>query len=170
MNTSLPVREHRDIQALEKRRKKAGVLFETGTSQAEVARRLDVSRAAVHYWHVVWKKKGLSGLNSKRGVFGRASRLTETKVQKVRRAILAGPRKNGFATDMWTLGRIAVIIRKVASVSYHPNHVWRVLRAMGFTCQMPSAKPKERNEGAIKRWKEIEWPAIQKRGSQPAPA
>ena len=170
MTTSSPVRERRDIKALEKRRKKAGNLFVRGVYQAEIARRLGVSRVAVHYWHNAWKKNRASGLKSKRGVFGRTPRLTEAKIRTVRAVILKGPRSAGFATDMWTLMRIAKIIRAVASVSYHPNHVWRILHAIGFTCQKPSAKPKERNEKAIKQWKEIEWPAIQKRGPNTRPA
>lgn len=145
-------------------------MFTADIPQAEVARRLAVSRTAVHYWHKEWRKKGMRGLNSRRGKFGRVSCLTETKIQRVRTAILAGPRKNGFATDMWTLARIAGVIKRTVSVSYHPNHVWRVLHAMGFTCQAPNAKPKERDGKAIKMWREITWPAIQKRGSKPMPA
>ena len=170
MITSSPVRGRRDINALEKRRKKAGILFARGTAQAEVARRLQVSRPSVHAWHTAWTKNGMAGLKSKRGVFGRAPRLTEAKIHNVKAAILKGPRNAGFPTDMWTLGRIARVIKKVASVSYHPNHVWRVLHSLGFTCQIPGTRPKERNERAIKRWREAEWPAIKKRGSEPAPA
>lgn len=169
MTTSSPVRERRDIKALEERRIKAGTLFTRGLSQAEVARRLNVSRPSVHAWHAAWEKNGAAGLASKRGVFGRTPRLTEANVRKVRTVILKSPRTAGFATDMWTLGRIAKIIKRVASVSYHPNHVWRVLHAIGFTCQKPSAKPKERNERTIKHWKEVEWPAIQKRGTNSMP-
>ena len=169
-SSSSPVRERRDIKALEERRKKAARLFARDISQAEVARRLKVSRAAVHYWHIVWEKQGAQGLKSKRGVFGRTPRLTEAKVKKVKSAILAGPRAAGFPTDMWTLGRITKIIKRVASVSYHPNHVWRVLHSLGFTCQIPGTKPKERNEKAIKQWREIVWPAIKKRGPKPTPA
>lgn len=170
MTTSSPVRERRDIKALEKRRIKAGTMFAAGMSQAEVARRLEVSRPSVHVWHSAWEKNGAAGLKSKRGRFGRMPRLTELNIKKVRGTILKGPREAGFPTDMWTLRRIAKIIKKVAAVSYHPNHVWRVLHSMGFTCQIPNAKPKERNEKAIKTWKAIEWPAIQKRGSKTVPA
>jgi len=170
MTTSSPVRERRDIKALEKRRIKAGYLFARGTPQAEVARRLGVSRPSVHEWHTLWKKEGVKGLQSKRGVFGRTPRLTEAKIQTVKTAILKGPRKAGYETDLWTLRRISVLIKKRAGVSYHPNHVWRVLHAMGFTCQIPQTKPKERNEKDIKRWREVEWPAIKKRGSTATPA
>ena len=164
MNTSLPVRERRDIKALENRRKKAGSLFAREIPQAEIARRLKVSRTAVYYWYQAWEKEGPRGLKSKRGVFGRTSRLTTIKVKQIRTAILKGPRQSGFSTDMWTLQRIAKTIKKVASVSYHPNHVWRVLQAMGFTCQVPDTKSKERNERAIKQWKQVVWPTIQKKG------
>lgn len=169
MTTSSPVRERRDIKALEERRIKAGMLFAKGTSQAEVARRFKVARPSVHAWHSAWKKDGMDALKSKRGRFGRMSRLTEPKIKKLRLAILEGPRRAGFPTDMWTLGRIAKIIKKVASVSYHPNHVWRVLHSMGFTCQIPSTRPKERNEKAVQRWVRIAWPAIQKRGTNSTP-
>lgn len=164
MENSLPVRGRRDIKALENRRKKAGFLFIRDIPQPEIARRLKVSRTAVYYWHQDWEKKGSAGLKSKRGKFGRISRLTAKKVKKVRTAILNGPRQSGFSTDMWTLQRIAKTIEKVASVSYHPNHVWRVLHALGFTCQIPGTKPKERDEKVIKQWVRVAWPAIQKRG------
>ena len=170
MTTPSPVRERRDIKALEERRENAGRMFARDMSQAEVARRLKVACPSVHAWHVAWHKNGMEGLKSKRGVFGRTPRLTESNVRKVKMAILAGPRTAGFSTDMWTLRRIAKVIKKVAFVSYHPNHVWRVLRAMGFTCQVPDTKPKERDEKAIKRWRAVIWPTIQKRGPQKAGA
>ena len=170
MTTSSPVGERRDINALEARRKKAARLFARDISQAEVARRLDVSRPAVHYWHVAWEKEGEEGLKSKRGVFGRSPRMTDATMLKVKKAILAGPRTAGFSTDMWTLARIAAIIKRTISVSYHPSHVWKVLHAMGFTCQIPDTKPQERNEKAIKQWREATWPLIQKRGLERADA
>ena len=170
MTASSPVRERRDIKALEERREKAARLFARDISQAEVARRLAVSRTAVHYWHLAWKKKGVYGLKSKRGKFGRSPRLTDAHVLRVKKVILGGSRNAGFPTDMWTLARIAAMIKKTVSVSYHPSHVWRVLHAMGFTCQIPDTKPKERNEKAIKQWKEMTWPLIQKRGPTKAGA
>ena len=164
MSTSSPVRERRDIKALEERRKKAGHLFARGIAHAEVARRFRVSRPAVHYWYLAWAKHGTQGLASKRGKFGRLPRMTDAHVARVKNAILKGPRHAGFPTDMWTLGRIASVIKKTVSISYHPSHVWKVLHAMGFTCQIPDTRSKERNEKAIKAWRAMTWPALQKRG------
>ena len=144
-------------------------MFRSGRTQADVARRFKVSRAAAHKWYGAWEKKGLEGLKS-RGNPGKDPRLTSQDISAVRRAILRGPRNAGYATDLWTLSRITALIREKARVSYHPSHVWKILQAMGFSAQMPSAKPKERNEKRIKRWREVEWPAIQKRGPKPSPA
>lgn len=170
MTTPSPVRERRDMKALEARRKKAGRMFARGVSQAEVARQCGVSRTAVHYWHEAWKKKGEGGLAPSRPVFGRPSRLTEKNIERVKTAILAGPRESGFPTDLWTLARIAMVIKKKAKIAYHPNHVWRIIRSLGFTAQIPTTKPKERNEKAIAYWKTKVWPQIQKRGSNARPA
>jgi transposase len=169
MNTPSPVRERRDRKALEERRKEAGRMFRSGATQAEVARRFKVSRMAVSKWHASWDKEGMEGLVS-RGNPGKDPRLTPQNIVTVRRAILKGPRNAGYATDLWTLSRLTRLIRDVVCVSYHPSHVWKILQSMGFSAQMPSAKPKERNERKIKAWKEIHWPAIQKRGSKPVAA
>lgn len=168
--SSSPVRERRDIKALENRRITAGRRFARNVPQAEIARELRVSRTAVHYWHKAWKRKNTAGLKSKRGVFGRAPRLTEKKIEQVKAAILAGPKKAGHATDLWTLSRIAALIKKKTRVSYHPGHVWKILQAMNFSAQIPSVRARERNETQIKQWKDKIWPKIKKRGAKLAPA
>lgn len=159
---------HQDAKALERRRFTAEGLFERGTHQAEIAHRLKVSRAAVHYWYSTWKKKGKDGLRRKRP--GPKSRLTEEKLVKVRRALHCGPRAAGYDTNLWTLARIADVIRRKTRVSYGTSQVWYILRSLGWTSQKPETRYRDRNEAAIKRWKEDSWPRIQKRGQKPLPA
>lgn len=166
---SSPVRERRDIKALEERRIKAGIMFGKGIAQAKIVRRFKVSRMAVSKWHTAWEQEGVEGLKSK-GRLGRMPRLTAQDISAVRRAILRGPRKAGYTTDLWTLARIAKLIRDIARVSYHPSHVWKVLQSMNFSAQIPSAQPKERNERKIAEWKRVIWPQIQKRGRNTMPA
>jgi transposase len=48
-------------------------------------------------------------------------------------------------------------------VKYHPDHVWKILRSLGMTCQKPEQHARERDEAAIARWRKLEWPRI-KRG------
>ena len=89
----------------EKRRFKAAKLFKKGIHQAEAARRMGVTPAAVHGWYHIWEKQGTKGLRSK-GRPGFPSRLTEQDRKKCKAAILKGARKFGYDTDIWTLERI----------------------------------------------------------------
>lgn len=158
---------HHDARALERRRFKAKKLFTKGIHQAEIARRLKVTRTAVHYWYTTWKKKGKDGLRRARP--GPKPHLTEKKLVKVKQALLHGPRAAGYDTNLWTLARIAEVIQRKARVSYGTSQVWYLLRSLGWTSQKPETRYRERNEAAIKRWKEEAWPRIQKRGQKPMP-
>lgn len=157
-----------DAKALEKRRFKAEKLFVRKVHQAEVARRLNVSRAAVHYWHTMWQKKGKDGLRRKRP--GPKPRLTEKKLKRVKQALETGPLAAGYSTNLWTLARIANVIRKKTRVSYGISQTWYLLRALGWSNQKPETRYRDRNEAAIKRWQEESWPRIQKRGRKTMPA
>lgn len=163
-HTHLPPSSHRDVKALERRRRKAAQFFQNGVSQAEVARRFQVSREAVRKWYDAWHKNGVPALSAKPKP-GRPSALTALKRKRVVTALLKGPRAFGYTTEVWTLSRIAGLINTVARVRYHPGHVWRVLGSLGWSCQKPETRARERNERAIKSWVRTEWPRIQKKGS-----
>jgi putative transposase len=62
-----------DHAAMEKRRKRAGLLFEKGVSAPEIARRFGVARQVVYRWKEAWKKGGSLALVSK-GKAGRKSK------------------------------------------------------------------------------------------------
>ena len=162
-----PASRH-DAKKLEERRFKAGSLFEKKVRQAEVARRLKVSRSAVHYWYIIWKKKGEYGLQ--RNQPGPKSRLTKEKLIKVEEVLRDGPLAAGYDTNLWTLARISKVIRKKIRVSYGTSQVWYLLRSLGWSSQKPETRYRERNEAAIKRSKEESWPRIQKKGRKLMPA
>ena len=157
----------RNHQELEKRRLQAARLFAKGDAPAEVAKRLGVVRQAAYRWKWAWEAGGKAGLASK-GKAGRKARLTQGDVLKLTEALLAGPRSQGYKTELWTLPRVSVLIRKLTGVSYHPGHIWRVLRALGFSCQRPERRALERNEQAIGRWKRRQWPAQKKKPASSA--
>lgn len=151
----------RDFSAMDRRRKQAAKLFRRGKSQADVARELGVSRQSVSRWHADWEEGGAGAL---RGA-GRAGRLPEldaTDLEQVERRLVEGPLANGYATDMWTLQRVAEVIETETGVAYHPGHVWRVLRQMGWSRQRPARRAVERNEEAIANWVKKEWPRVKK--------
>jgi transposase len=117
------------------RRERAGELFAQGRSQAEVARELEVSRQSASRWHAGWQATGATGLQS-RGPTGRRPKVPDSALAGIERALLEGAVAHGFATDVWTLERIAVVIQGLTGVQLSNPSVWRLLRGrLGWTVQ-----------------------------------
>ncbi len=136
-------------------------MFSNGKSQADVVRALGVSRQSASRWYGDWKKGGVGALRSA-GRAGRKPRLDADQLRQVDEALRLGPRAHGFNTELWTLPRVAAVIKRATRVEYHPGHVWRVLRAMGWSLQRPARKARERNEEAVLRWVAQTWPRVKK--------
>jgi len=47
-------------------------------------------------------------------------------------------------------------------VTYHANHISRLLRSLGFSPQKPERRARERDEEAIRGWVRSEWPRVKK--------
>jgi transposase len=151
----------RDFEGLERRRMRAVRLFEQGETQAAVARRLGVSRTTAMRWAQSWEEEGREGLRAA-GRAGRKPRLTREQLEDVEAVLLEGPVVAGYPTEFWTLPRVAEVIERVTDTRYHPGHVWRVLRKLGWSRQKPTTRARERDEAAIERWVKTTWPAVKK--------
>lgn len=161
---------YRDRAAQERRRLKAVKLFQRGVSQAEIARKLKVTPAAVSQWHKAWQKGGKERLKS-RGQTGPKPKLTEEKLRKIRHILLKGPRASGYVTDLWTLERIKAVIRRKVGLSFGTTHIWRILIIqLGWSCQKPETRVRERDEKVIRHWKHWVWPQIKRGPKNYAPA
>jgi transposase len=93
---------------------------------------------------------------------GRPRRLTNEERERLLEVLIEGARVAGFSTEVWTLKRIALVIRRKFGVRYHPSHVWKVMRSCGWSCQVPDRRALQRDEDAIARWKRHRWPTIKK--------
>lgn len=150
---------------LEKRRLQAGAYFTLGKTQAWVARHFSVSTATTNAWHQAWDQDGDAGLLAK-GRPGAPPKLGLKQLKKVEQALLKGPQAVGYTTELWTLERIAKLIKKTTTVTYHPGHVWKILGDLGWSVQKPETRARERNEKTIQQWIRQDFPRIQKRGSE----
>lgn len=157
-----PAGVKRDFEALERRRLQAAKLLRRGWSQADVAREVGVSRESVRRWADVFAEQGTAALRKSRRV-GRPSRLAENDLERLGELLEQGPQAHGFATNLWTCERVALLIEREFGVRFHDAHVWRVLQRMGWSCQRPVGRAVERDEEAIARWKRVEWPRIKKK-------
>ena len=150
----------RDFHGLEVRRHQAARLCAAGQeTHGAIARRLDVSRQSVMRWYRAWRKGGRAALQAA-GRAGRTPRLAPEHMVRIEAALRQGPRTHGFRTNLWTLPRVARIIKQLTGVQYHPGHVWRLLGAIDWTLQRPAKRARERNEAAIQHWITTRWPAL----------
>src|SRR5215218_11216380 len=149
----------RDFVGLEQRRLEAARMFAHGASQAEVARTFGVSAQAASVWYRRWRQGGEPGLRAA-GRAGRRPRLSQAELDAVAQALGKGPQAFGFDTELWTLARIAAVIEQLTGVRFHPGHVWRLLRRLGWSVQRPTRRALERDEAEIARWRAQEWPRI----------
>ena len=149
-------------QQLEKRRLLALRLLEEGRKPCDVARLLGASKSSVSRWHEAYRKKGRDGLRP-RPIPGRPPRLSAAQKARLAGWLLRNPLAYGYSTDIWTLKRVAHLIEDRLHIHYHPNHVWRLLTGMDWSCQKPEKRARERDESAIAHWKRYVWPHIKKR-------
>ena len=147
---------------LETRRRLAWKLLSEGRKIGEVAKIVGVSRGSVGRWKRAVKNGGLKALKAKPHP-GRKPHLNRKQKRQLLKILVAGPLKAGYRTDLWTCPRVAEVIAKRFHVKYHPAHVWKILRGFGWTPQKPEQRARERNEEAIRWWREESWPRI-KRG------
>ena len=146
---------------LRKRREYAIRLLKAGKTPATVARAVGASRSSVSRWPAAYEVQGQAGLQAK-PIPGRPARLTPKQRTKLEKLLLDGPLAAGYQTDLWTLERVARLIRQQFSVRYHPGHVWKVLRRLGWSCQKPERRPTQRDEAAIAHWRRYVWPQLKK--------
>lgn len=152
-------RYKRNFKQLEKRRRRGMRMLARGVAQAEVARACVVSRQTVSRWanmasedRQAWRRKPL----------GRPGSMSAAERAKLGKMLLGGAINQGFPTELWTLARIAKLIKREFGHDFSTVHVWRILRAMGFSSQRPTGRAIERDEAAIREWKTKRWPALKK--------
>jgi transposase len=148
-------------KTLERRRRRAIELLKAGLTMEEVSHRVGSSIASVSRWNQAFQDGGAKALTAK-PVPGRPPKLAPGNCQRLLDVLLAGAMAYGYPNELWTLKRIAKVILREFDVEYHPNHVWRLLRGCGWSCQVPERRAVQRDEVAIVRWKRYRWPHIKK--------
>jgi transposase len=147
---------------LEARRRRAAEYFQAGKSLAETARLVGASPSSVKRWKRAWLEGGVAALAAKPHPGPTPKLSSEQKVELL--AILkAGPIASGFKTDLWTCARVAKVVRQQFRVAYHPDHVGRILHALGYSPQKPRRVAREQDSEAVERWRKVDWPRIKKK-------
>jgi transposase len=149
-------------EVLEYRRRLAVRRVLQGHPTQDVADFLGVDASSVRRWLASFRRHGEDGLAA-HPVPGRPPKLTATQEKVVRRWLAERPTEHGFATDLWSAPRLALLIAREFGISLHPDYLTTWLRRRGFTPQKPRRRHRERDEVAIARWLAGDWPRIKKR-------
>jgi len=163
-----PIGPRRDFEGMERRRRQAAAMFRRGERQVDIARAFGVTRQAVNGWYQQWREGGLEALK-KADRAGRPRLLTPAQLRKVENALLQGAIANAYPTELWTLRRVAEVIEAKTGVAYHPGHVWRILRRLGWSRQKPARRAVERDQEKIDTWVKERWPDLKKGSSEGEP-
>lgn len=142
-------------------RRRAWELSRQGWTQKEIAQALGVTEGAVSQWMKLGREQGEEGLRGKIAA-GPAVRLTQEQMEQLPNLLEQGAEAHGFAGAVWTTERVALLISKQFGVNYHPAHMSRLLKRIKYSVQQPIERASQRDEQAIAKWKEEQWPALKK--------
>jgi transposase len=150
----------RNLKALQRRRLRAARSLVQGVADAEVARRVGVSRQSVNSWAIWPAGDGQVVLKAK--FLGRPGGLGAGDWRELVRLLKQSALVAGFPMELWALARVEALIAIRFGQQYSEVRVCRLLRGLGFSCQRPIGRTIQRDAKAIRERKQRRWPALKK--------
>jgi len=145
----------------EYRRYCAVTLSQQGLSQTDIAKALGVTQGAVSQWLKRTRDGGLAALQ-RTVATGAPPKLCPTDKAKLPELLSEGAEEYGFRGNVWTHARIASVIEQVFGVRYHPSSLTRLLRSIGWSRKKPRKRATQRNEAAIRSFRDQTYPDLKK--------
>ena len=147
----------------------AASLLAKGKSIAETAELTGASLSSIKRWKRAVKQGGVAALATKRHP-GPRPKLSPDQKQQLVEILLHGPEAAGYANGLWTCARVTEVIEERFGVSYHADHVGRILHELSYSPQKPLRRAQEADAQAIQHWRDVEWPRIKKGDVESKPA
>lgn len=144
------------------KRLQAVVLNAEGRTSGELAAVLKAPRSKISEWLARYESDGVDGLlEGYRS--GRPSEMSAEQHQQLGDILDSGPVAYGLDNGVWTSPMIAWVIEEEFGVAYHPGHVRKLLRALGFSVQRPRRVLARANAAEQDRWHRRTYPQIKKK-------
>jgi transposase len=140
-------------------------LGQRGWRQRDIAEALGASEVSVCRWLSRAREGGPEALLS-RPAPGRPPKLSPAQKRLIPGFLWHGPEAYGFRGQVWTCARVSKVIEEEFGVSYHRDHVGRVLRDLHWTPQMPIKRADQRDEEAIRHWRDKVWPELRRQATR----
>ena len=146
---------------LERRRRRAVKLLRDGLGVREVARVVGASPGSVTTWRQRYDRDGAAALKPEPHPGG-VPKLDDDRVTALLTLPARGAVAHGHASDLWTLDRVAAVVRRTSGVAYDPSGVWRLLRRHRWGSQKPERRAREQDPAAVRRFRTATWPRLKK--------
>jgi transposase len=143
---------------LERRRCQAVEAVACGENPETVAKVFGVNRCSVFRWLSMARQP--DGLAAKPHP-GPAPRLSPEQHRRLEALLLQGANAHGWPNQLWTCARVRILIQRHFGVTFHHDHVGRLLRQrLHWTPQKPQRRARERDEAAIEFFRRVRFPQI----------
>lgn len=120
------------LDAATRKRVCAGRLLKKGTKPAQIAHAVGIARQTVYTWKSVLESGGFDALRSIPAP-GRPTRLYDSQLKDLRRALLQKPTEHGFGSELWTLKRVGMLIQRRYGVKFGLTNIWLIFGGLGFS-------------------------------------
>jgi transposase len=137
-------------------------------TSGQIAQLLQADRTRVHAWITSWNNHGVDGLLEGHRS-GRPPEISESDLERIKDIVESGPVAYGLNTGIWTSPVVAQIIRDEFNVDYHPGHVRRLLKQIGFSVQRPTTRLVQADPCKQRRWIRYTHPNLKKKPQKNMP-
>lgn len=149
-------------EELERIRKTAIAAVEAGYSQVDVARIFGKHPDTLSKWMSSYRRDPESILA--KPIPGRPPRLSIEQLEELNSFLRQGAVAHGWSTNIWTCPRVTEIIQRHFGVTFHPDHVLRIVtEKMKWSFQRPEKVARERDPKKVEEWLEKKLPEIKKK-------
>ncbi len=137
-------------EELERRRRRAVELVKQGESPTHVAYFLGCGRSSIYTW--LKADRQAPAKLAARPPPGPKPRLTDEQIRELEGLLLKGARTHGWHNELWSARRVTEVIRRHFGVTYHVEHVRKILRRrLNWSSQRPQRKARQRHDEAVAR-------------------
>jgi len=154
---------HIPAEAQDEIRRRAIEALNNGFKQVEVSRLMSLPERTIRRWVAQMRSAGVKSLEPKRRGrrAGEASALGVRQMKRIETMVLGKmPDQLRLPFYLWTREAVGDLIAREYGVSLCPASIGNYLKRWGMSPQKPVRRAYERNDEAIDRWLETDYPAI----------
>jgi transposase len=133
-----------------------------GHTTRQIAQVLKIHRSSVPLWIEHWNQQREQGLlEGQRS--GRPTGLTDAQREQLQDILDSGPVAYGLETGIWTSPVIGRVIADEFDRRYHPGHVRKLLKQLGYSVQRPTTRLVPADPIRKNRWVRYTYPRLKKK-------